>query len=81
MVKEEDLDRLDRNDMRIIRWMWNTSLKDRKSSDELRSRLGIHSIRDVIQARRLRWFGHLERMEGDNWVSKWQRSGSSRYKA
>ena len=69
-VKEEDLDRLDRNDMRMIRWMCNTSLKDRKSSGELRSRLGIHSIRDVIQARRLRWFGHLERMEGDNWVSK-----------
>ena len=54
----------------MIRWMCNTSLKDRKSSGELRSRLGIHSIRDVIQARRLRWFGHLERMEGDNWVSK-----------
>ena len=69
-VKEEDLDRLDRNDMRMIRWMCNTSLKDRKSSDELRSRLGIHSIRDAIQARRLKWFGHLERMEGDNWVSK-----------
>ena len=69
-VKDEDLDRLDRNDMRMIRWMCNTSLKDRKSSGELRSRLGIHSIRDVIQARRLRWFGHLERMEGDNWVSK-----------
>ena len=69
-VKEEDLDRLDWNDMRMIRWMCNTSLKDRKSSGELRSRLGIHSIRDVIQARRLRWFGHLERMEGDNWVSK-----------
>ena len=43
--------------MRMIRWMCNTSLKDRKSSDELRSRLGIHSIRDVIQVRRLRWFG------------------------
>ena len=59
-VKEEDLDHLDRNDMRMIRWMCNTSLKDRKRSDELRSRLGIHTIRDVIQARRLRWFGHLE---------------------
>ena len=70
VIKEEDLDRLDRNDMRMIRWMRNTSLKDRKSSDELRSRLGIHSNRDVIQARRLRWLGHLERMEGDNWVSK-----------
>ena len=36
-VKEEDLDRLDRNDIRMIRWMYNTSLKDRKSSDELRN--------------------------------------------
>ena len=45
-------------------------MKDKISSGELRSRLGIHSIRDVIQARRLRWFGHLERMGGDNWVSK-----------
>ena len=69
-VKEEDLDRLERNDMRMIRWMCNTSLKDKKSSDELRNRLGIHIIRDVIQARRLRWFGHLERMERDNWVIK-----------
>ena len=46
------------------------SLKDKINSGELRSRLGIHSIRDVIQAMRLRWFGHLERMEEDNWVSK-----------
>ena len=37
-VKEGDLDHLDRNDMRMLRWMCNTSLKDRKSSDELRSR-------------------------------------------
>lgn len=69
-VKEEDLVRLERNDMRMIRWMCNVSLRDRESSDELRSRLGIHNIRDVVQTRRLRWFGHLERMEEDNWVSK-----------
>ena len=80
-VKEEDLDRLDRNDMRMIRWTCNTSLKDRKSSDELRSRLGIHSIRDVIQARRLRWFGHFERVEGDNWVSKCRDLVVPQYKA
>ena len=69
-VQWEYLDCLERNDMRMARWMCNTSLRDRKSSDELRSRLGIHSNKDVIHIRRLSWLGHLERMEEDNWVRK-----------
>ncbi|XP_057304317.1 uncharacterized protein LOC130641512 isoform X1 [Hydractinia symbiolongicarpus] len=69
-VKQEDLDRLERNDMRMVRWMCNASLRDRKSSDELRSRLSLCRIKDVIQIRRLNWLGHLERMEEDNWVRK-----------
>ncbi|XP_057295443.1 uncharacterized protein LOC130623915 [Hydractinia symbiolongicarpus] len=69
-VKQEDLDRLERNDMRMVRWMCNASLRDRKSSDELRSRLSLCRIKDFIQIRRLNWLGHLERMEEDNWVRK-----------
>ncbi|XP_057306914.1 uncharacterized protein LOC130645075 isoform X1 [Hydractinia symbiolongicarpus] len=69
-VKQEDLDCLDRSDMRMVRWMCNASLRDRKSSDELRNRLSIRRIKDVIQIRRLNWLGHLERMKGDNWVRK-----------
>ncbi|XP_057314216.1 uncharacterized protein LOC130655471 [Hydractinia symbiolongicarpus] len=69
-VKQEDLDRLERNDMRMVRWMCKASLRDRKSSDELRSRLSLCRIKDVIQIRRLNWLGHLERMEEDNWVRK-----------
>ncbi|XP_057312797.1 uncharacterized protein LOC130654265 [Hydractinia symbiolongicarpus] len=69
-VKQEDLDRLERNDMRMVRWMCNASLRDKKSSDELRSRLSIRRIKDVIQVRRLNWLGYLERMEEDNWVRK-----------
>ena len=69
-VKEEDLARLERNDMRMIRWMCNVTLKDRKSSDELRDRLGLTKICDCVQRRRLRWFGHVERMDDGNWVKK-----------
>ncbi|XP_057298477.1 uncharacterized protein LOC130629336 [Hydractinia symbiolongicarpus] len=43
-VKQEDLDRLERNDMRMVRWMCNASLRDRKSSDELRSRPSLRRI-------------------------------------
>ncbi|XP_057306419.1 uncharacterized protein LOC130644720 [Hydractinia symbiolongicarpus] len=52
-----------RNDMRMVRWMCNASLRDRNSSDELRS---LRRIKDVIRIRRLNWLGHLERMEEDN---------------
>ena len=69
-VKEEDLTRLERNDMRMVRWMCGVTLKDRKSSEELRDRLGLANIRDCVQSRRLRWFGHVERMDDANWVKK-----------
>ena len=69
-VKTDDLNRLERNDMRMVRWMCNVSLKDRKSSQELRDRCGLESIRLSLQRQRLRWFGHVERLDVDNWVRK-----------
>ena len=54
--------RLERND--------RVRLRDRLSSDELRGHLGLDSIRNAVQKRRLRWFGHVERMIADNWVKK-----------
>lgn len=69
-VREEDLARLERNDMMMIRWMCNVTLKDRISSDELRSCLGLTSIRECLRRQRLRWFGHVERMDVKCWVKK-----------
>ena len=48
-LREEDLVRLERNDMRMIRWMCGVTLRDRKSSEELRQRLGVESIRECIR--------------------------------
>ena len=67
-VKEEDACRLQRTEMQMVRWMGNVS--DRRPSEERRNRLGIKSISGVIQQICLRWFGHIERMDNDNWVSK-----------
>ena len=36
---------------------------------ELRRRLGIEGVVEVMRRRRLRWFGHVERKEVDDWVS------------
>ena len=38
--------------------------------DELLNRLGIECVENKIQRGRLRWFGHVERKEENNWVKK-----------
>jgi hypothetical protein len=41
-------------------------LSDRKAGAELLSLLDIESVSVVV---RLRWFGHVERKQTDDWVS------------
>ena len=53
----------------ILRWMCGVSLKDRKCSVDLYSFLGVQSVDEVVRRGRLRWFGHVERKSGDDWVS------------
>ena len=69
-VRAEDMCCMERNDMRMIRWMCNVSLKNRLRSDELRGRLNLESIGRCVQNRRLCWFGHIERMDKSFWVSR-----------
>ena len=69
-VRAEELQCMERNDMRMIRWMCNVSLKDRVSSEELRRRLWLESITTCIQNRRLSWFGHVERSPETSWINK-----------
>ena len=57
-VKETDLLRLERNYMRMIRWMCCITLKDRKPSSKLREHLGLDSIRNRNRRGRFR---HVER--------------------
>ena len=53
----------------MIRWMCGVTLKDRCRSDELRKRLDIEDVADVVRKSRLGWFGHLERKDDRDWVS------------
>ena len=47
----------------MIRWMCNVSLKDGRSSDKLRDRLGISDITQMLRRNRVRWFGHVTRID------------------
>ena len=53
----------------MVRRMCGVSLKDRKRSLDLYSLLGVESVAEVVRHSRLRWFGHVERKNGDDRVS------------
>ena len=66
--KVEDMQGLERAEKMMVRHMCGVTLKARKSSEELRQRLGIESVTEVVRRGRLRWFGHVARKVGDDWV-------------
>ena len=68
-TRVEDMQRLERNENWMVRWMCGVSLKDKKSTEDLRTRLGIEEISKVVRRGRLRWFGHVERKSRSDMVS------------
>src|SRR3989441_1519854 len=69
-MKKVDLQRLLRTENSMVRWMSGVTLKDRRTSEELKQVLGVGSVDRVISRGRLRWYGHVERKNADDWVSK-----------
>ena len=41
--------------------MFDVSMKDRRTSEQLKKLVGVEAIRTVIKSGRLRWYGHLVR--------------------
>ena len=54
----------------MIRWMCGVSMKDRRTSEELRKLVGVEPITTGIRSGRLRWYGHAMRKRDDEWVKK-----------
>ena len=68
-MKAENLQSLGSAERMMVRWMCGVSPKDRKRSEILYSLLGVQNVAEMVRRGRLRWFGHVERRNGDDWVS------------
>jgi len=68
-MKVDDLQGLEETEIMMGGWMCGVSLKNRVPSAELYSQLGVDGVAVVVRQGRLRWFGHLERKDKDEWVS------------
>ena len=60
---------MERNENVMLRWMCGVTLRDKVPTVELRRKLGIECVVEVKRRGRLRWFGHVERKEVDDWVT------------
>ena len=52
--------------------MCGVTLRDKVPTVELRRRLAIEGVVEVMRQGRLRWFGHVERKKVDDWVSAYR---------
>ena len=50
----------------MIRWMCGISMKDRRTSEEVRRLVGVQPITAVIRSGRLRWYGHVMRKNDED---------------
>ena len=61
-VKSDDINQLIKNFNAMIRWIWFAKLCEKIPLPDLRTCMGISSIKDVIRHNRLCWFGHFQYM-------------------
>ena len=55
----------------MMRWMCGSKPEDRVPTSSLRTKLGgVPPITDQVRRSRLRWFGHVERRDEDDWLRK-----------
>ena len=52
----------------MVWWLCGTSWREQKTSVELRDRMVIEATGSVPKRNKLRWFGHMERKEKEDWV-------------
>ena len=69
-VNAEQEAKLERAEMRMVRWMCGVSLREKKTNAELRESMGIEKISDVMRRSRLRWMWYVLRKERNDWVKK-----------
>src|SRR6218665_437688 len=57
------LNKGERAEMRMLRWILGVSLRDRRRNEDIREVLGVACITDKEREARMRWYGHVMRME------------------
>jgi len=69
-LKRREEERLERTEMRMLRWILGLTLRDKKRNDDIRRILGVACITDKVREARLRCFGHVQCREEEDCVRR-----------
>ncbi|XP_021753613.1 uncharacterized protein LOC110718985 [Chenopodium quinoa] len=56
--KKEHIKKMEVTEMRMLRWICGSTLRDRIRNEVIRKKVGVVGIADKLRKNRLRWFGH-----------------------
>ena len=62
--------RIEVNEMRMLRWMCGVTRKDKIRNEHIRGTTKVAQASRKITERRLKWYGHVMRMEEDRVVKR-----------
>jgi len=58
-MKKEEIDRFVTTERRMVRWMWEVSLRDELKSNVMYERMGLAQVGRFMRGHRLRWYDHV----------------------
>ena len=62
-LKMEDERRLKTTEMRLLRMICGKTLKDKMNNEKIREMTGVVRLEEFLREKRLRWLGHVEKMD------------------
>ena len=62
-LKMEDERRLKTTEMRMLRMICGKTLKDKMNKEKIREMMDVVRLEEFLREKRLRWLGHVERMD------------------
>jgi len=62
-------------EMRMLRMICGKTVRDKVRNEEICERAEVESIKEHLREQRLRWFGHMERMDCERPQSVAMRGG------
>src|SRR6266853_4742151 len=69
-MRRSEVKKLEVTEMRMWRWLTGTSIRERRTNEEIRKKVGVAAISEKCREGRLRWLGHVERSSQEGGIAR-----------
>ena len=69
-LRRKEEAKLERTEMRMVRWAMGISLKEHLSNEEVRRRASLECISTLVRRAKLKWFGHVVRRDEEDPIKR-----------